>query len=302
MACNSSSPVYAREVDDDPEVRRPHLIQGDRVGERTDLRVSAVLEVLAGSSVGEVAVRWSVDPALVHRWVRAFVDAGTAQVTNRPDPEAAHQRDRFLAAFAHELRTPLTVAQGWVAMLAEDDVPPAAMARTVGKLEDALGRLAERIVDVELLASASLGLLRLAPEEVTVEALTAGLPGLTEIGGEGPGAVLEVDPELFRLVLRDSWLAWQARPEPRSLRIDVALVPPWVELRIVRDADPIDTEVLQALFEPFDLNDDGTGVTIGLYLARALVIAHGGTLGVDQDQDGAVLWIRMPRRPGGTTA
>ena len=293
---------YARRVDDDPLVTRPRLISGGRAEEPTDPRVAAVLEVLAGSSTTEVAVRWSVDPALVHRWVRAFVDAGTAQVTNRPDPEAASQRDRFLAAFAHELRTPLTVAQGWVAMLAEDDVPPAALTRTVERLEEALGRLADRIVDVELLASASLGLIRLTPEPVMVGALVAGLPGLGEVGGEGPEVEVVVDPDLFRLVLRDTWLAWSARPEPRSLSIEVALVPPWVELRIVRDADPIDPEVLQALFEPFDLNDDGTGVTIGLYLARALVIAHGGTLGVDQDQDGAVLWVRIPRRPTSTTA
>ena len=55
--------------------------------------------------------------------------------------------------------------------------------------------------------------------------------------------------------------------------------------------------MLQALFEPFDTNDDDTGVTIGLYLARALTVAHGGTLGVEQDEHGAALWVRIPRRP-----
>ena len=65
---------------------------------------------------------------------------------------------------------------------------------------------------------------------------------------------------------------------------------------MVRDADPIEPRVLQALFDPFDLNDDATGVTIGLYLARALAVAHGGTLGVEQDDDGAVLWVRVPQR------
>lgn len=72
---------------------------------------------------------------------------------------------------------------------------------------------------------------------------------------------------------------------------------PWIELRVVRDADPIEPQVLRALFEPFDLNDDDTGVTIGLYLARALTVAHGGTVGVDQDDHGAVLWVRIPLRP-----
>jgi signal transduction histidine kinase len=274
---------------------RPEVVSGTGDDAR-DPRVSAVLEVLAGRGVGEVARRWAVDPALVHRWAVAFVDAGTAQVTHRPSADAAQQRDRFLAAFAHELRTPLTTAQGWVAMLDEGDVPPAAAARTVIKLGDALGRLAERVRDVELLAAASLGLVQLKPERVTVGDVVAGLAGVGEVGGLGPDVPLTVDPDLFARAVRDLWLAGQSVPVPRSVRLEVHGFAPWLEVRVVRDADPIDVGVLTALFEPFDLNDDSTGVTIGLYLARALVVAHGGTLGADQDENGAVLWIRVPDR------
>ncbi|MFZ5846926.1 MAG: sensor histidine kinase, partial [Actinomycetota bacterium] len=116
-------------------------------------------------------------------------------------------------------------------------------------------------------------------------------------GGAGPSTEVAVDPALFRRVLRDLWEAGHALPEPRSLRVEVETAAPWMELRVVRDGDPIDPQVLQALFEPFDLNDDATGVTIGLYLARALTVAHGGTIGVDQDERGAVLWVRVPLRP-----
>lgn len=284
-------------MDQDLTPARPRLLHSVVEDEPTDPRVAAVLEVLAGSSEAEVAVRWAVDPVLVRRWVRAFVDAGAAMVTNRPDGDAAIQRDRFLTAFAHELRTPLAVAQGWVAMLAEDDVPPAALAGTVRRLDDALGRLADRILDVELLAAASLGRVRVKPAPVSVGELSAGLAGLVSVDGEGAEFEVHVDPELFPLVLRDLWLAGSSRPTPRTLRLEVAVFEPWVELRVVRDADPIDTEVLQALFEPFDLNDDGTGVTIGLYLSRALTVAHGGTIGVEQDEHHAVLWVRVPRRP-----
>ena len=273
----------------------PELADGVRPSER-DPRVAAVLEVLAGAGVAAVARRWAVDPAIVHRWVHAFVDAGTAQVTNRPAQDAAQQRDRFLAAFAHELRTPLATAQGWVAMLREGDVPPALAERTAGKLHDALHRLAERVLDVELLAAASLGLLSLKPEPVTIGDLVADLE-VGEVGGLGAETVVVVDPELFARALRDLWSAGHSPPAPRSLRLEVGAVSPWLELRVVRDAEPIDIDVLRALFEPFDLNDDRTGVTIGLYLARALVVAHGGTLGADQDETGAVLWVRLPHRP-----
>ncbi|MDF1602014.1 HAMP domain-containing sensor histidine kinase [Nocardioides sp. YIM 152315] len=286
--------VVEQSAPSDGPAWRPRLVEGDGEAAEQDPRVRAVLDVLGGQSVPGVAARWAVDPALVHRWVAAFVEAGTAQVTNRPTADAAQQRDRFLAAFAHELRTPLTTAQGWVAMLREGDVPPAAAERTTERLHASLERLAERVIDVELLAAASLGLLRPEPRRVTVGELVAGINGLDDVGGQGPHLEVVVDPELFRRALRDLWSAGLSEPRPRSLRLEVDVVAPWVELRVMRDADPIDIEVLRALFEPFDLNDDRTGVTIGLYLARALVVAHGGTLGADQDDTSAVLWIRIP--------
>ena len=260
-----------------------------------DPRVAAVLEVLGGSPVDATAQRWSVEAPLLRRWVEAFVDAGTAQVTNRPDPRAAGQRDRFLTAFAHELRTPLSVAQGWVTVLDDDQLPAAVAARAVGRVDDALTRLAERVTDVELLAAASLGRLRLSPRPVVLQELVADLDA--EVAGPSADLLLHVDPELFPRVLRDLWEAGSALPAPRSLRLEVAAVHPWVEVRVVRDADPIEPRVLRALFEPFDVNDDATGVTIGLYLARALTVAHGGTLGVEQDDQGAVLWVRVPAAP-----
>lgn len=276
---------------------RPRVLEG--AASDTDPRVASVLDVLGGTQVVEAAQRWGVQVPVLHRWVRAFVDAGTAQVTNRPDPEAANQRDRFLTAFAHELRTPLAVAQGWVAVLAEGDVPPSVAERTVGRLDEALGRLAERVLDVQLLAASSLGLVRLSPRAVTVAELVEEL-GI-EVDDTAGRVVLDVDPDLFRRVLRDLWEAASAVPVPRSLRLEVHSRSPWVELRVVRDADPIEPRVLQALFEPFDVNDDATGVTIGLYLARALTVAHGGTIGAEQDDAGAALWVRVPVRSTPTT-
>jgi signal transduction histidine kinase len=278
--------------------QRPHLravsLPGGTADHATDPRVAAVLAVLGGRSTADVAREWSVDTAVLHRWVRDFVVAGTAQVTNQPVDHQGQQRDRFLAAFAHEVRTPLAVAQGWVEMLADDELPPAAVGRAVERLGEALERLAERTLDVQLLASASMGRLRLSPWPVSLERLVARLPGPPEVLGEGPDLEIGVDPELFPRILRDLWEAASAPPAPRSLRLVARTVGPWVEVRVEREADPIDLQVLQALFDPFDLNDDATGITIGLYLARALAVAHGGTIGVEQDDDGAALWVRVP--------
>jgi len=103
-----------------------------------------------------------------------------------------------------------------------------------------------------------------------------------------------VDPSLFGRVLRDVCLAAQLGPAPRSVRLEVSTRGPWAELRVVRDGDPLDAAVLRALFEPFDGNGEDSGVAIGLYLARALTVAHGGTVGVDQDDRGTEIWVRIP--------
>ncbi|MGI8458759.1 MAG: ATP-binding protein [Propionibacteriaceae bacterium] len=267
--------------------------------ETADVRVAAVLAVLAGRSTTEVAKRNAVNPALLHRWVRAFIEAGTARVLNRPDVDAARQRDRFLAAFAHEVRAPMLVASGWAAMVREGVIPPERRDPALDRICEALDTLAERTLDVELMAAAAMGRLAIRPERVTVEDLTSGLPDLMDIDGEGGGVTLSVDPEYFPRVLRDLWRAGSLDPAPRSLRLEVATHPPWVEVRVVRDGDPVDPQRLQALFDPFDLNADHTGVSIGLYLARALAVAHGGTIGIEQDEHCGVLWVRVPRRlPG----
>jgi signal transduction histidine kinase len=259
----------------------------------SDPRVLAVLEVLSGQPAPVVARRWAVDDRVLKRWVRDFVSAGTAQVTNTPEGNEAQQRDRFLAAFAHEVRTPLATAQGWMEMLADDDLPAGMRVTAVDRVTEALERLASRTAEVQLLATASMGRLSVNPTLVPVKELVDRVPGTTVQPPELDVDVC-VDADLFARIIRDLWEAAHHDPAPRSVRLVVDVGDRWVEFRVERDADPIDTEILQALFEPFDLNDDATGITIGLYLARALAVAHKGTIGMEQDDRGAALWVRVP--------
>jgi signal transduction histidine kinase len=282
------------------------LSQGGRIPEQgdprvmaqaaTDPRVCMVVAVMGGRSVEDVAHEWDIETSLLDRWVRDFLVAGTAVVTNRPEPDEARQRDRFLAAFAHELRTPVAVARGWAMVLADGDVPADEVADSLERLTDALTRLSEYILDVELSASASLGRTRLAVEPVEVATLSRELPGSPGVRS-GAGISVHADPRLFSRVLRDLWLTAHREPEPESVAIDVVEVGSWHEVRVVREGSPIDPTVIKALFDPFDANDDATGVTIGLYTARALTVAHGGFLGAEGDDHSTVLLARLPREP-----
>jgi signal transduction histidine kinase len=289
-----------------PEPARPQLVHGTRTAARADprvaaqaavdLRVSMVLDVLGGRSVEDVAFEWDIESSLLHRWVRDFLVAGSGVITNRPDPDEARQRDRFLAAFAHELRTPVTVAQGWAMVLAEGDVPEDRVQDSLDRLSDALARLSDHLFDVELTASASLGRIRINIQPVDIAALCQGLPGKPEVR-QGAGLTVYADPQLLSRVLRDLWETAHREPGPEAVFIDVVEAGSWHEIRVVREGTGISPMILKALFDPFGTNDDTTGVTIGLYLARALTVAHGGILGAEGDDQSTVLLARLPREP-----
>jgi len=263
---------------------------------RTDLdfRVSMVLAVLAGRPLDDVAHEWDIDPSLLDRWVRDFVVAGSGAITNRPDPDAARQRDRFMTAFAHELRTPLAAAKGWATLLCLGEIPDEQVTDAHERVLDALTRLTEHVLDVELAAAVSLGRVPLSIEPVQVAGLARELPGSPAVR-EGAHLTVQADRKLLGRVLRDLWTTAHSGPAPEHVGIDVVEAGSWHEIRVVREGVQIRPTVLQALFDPFGANDDSTGVTLGLYTARALTVAHGGFLGAEGEDRLTTLLVRLPR-------
>lgn len=273
--------------------------QADPRGEAwsaVDPRISMVLAVLGGRAIDDVAAEWDVLPSLLHRWVADFLVAGSSAITNRPDPDATRQRDRFMVALAHELRTPMAVARGWAMTLADGGLSAHQAADSLERLLGALSRLSEHIVDVELAAASSLGLMQVNFQPVAVPDLCRDLPGSPGVR-DGADVTVHADPALLGRVLRDLWATAHRDPAPESVSVEVVETESWHEVRVVREGIPISPMILRALFDPFDANDDATGVTDGLYLARALTVAHGGFLGAEGDDTTTVLLARLPREP-----
>lgn len=262
-----------------------------------DSRVLAVLDLIGGATVGDVATSSGFDPIVLHRWVADFVTAGSAQVCNRPLVDQAAERDRFLAAVAHELRTPLAVARGWAAMVADGDVPPDVLTTAGERLETSLDDVIGRVRDVEHLAAAALGRLRVDPQPTTVAAVLEAAGREVPRRVDGGGLEVEADVELTSRVVHEMWLAAGTDPAPDLRRLQLTTDATAWTLSVLREGPAIPIPTLRAMFEPFTANDDGTGVSLGLYLARALSVALGGTIGVEQDEVRTCFWARFPRRP-----
>ena len=75
-----------------------------------------------------------------------------------------------------------------------------------------------------------------------------------------------------------------------------------VVIAVKNDGVPISPSALPTLFDPFVRASDVSakhqprGVGLGLYIARQIVIAHGGTIVVDSSgTTGTIFTVRLPR-------
>jgi PAS domain S-box-containing protein len=74
-----------------------------------------------------------------------------------------------------------------------------------------------------------------------------------------------------------------------------------VEIAVANEGTPIPAETLGRMFEPFRRGKreraGGKGLGLGLFIARAIVVAHGGSIEARSDAERTAFTVRLPRRP-----
>lgn len=82
-----------------------------------------------------------------------------------------------------------------------------------------------------------------------------------------------------------------------------------VVLQVHNEGPAISLRALKTIFEPLvrqpasNGDKNATGLGLGLYIAREVVIAHGGTIEVSStDKAGTTFTVQIPRRPYGKKA
>ena len=265
-----------------------------------DARAQAVLAVLAGASRSEVADRYGIHEGLLDRWVETFIQAGSrALAEGIAEPETrSEQRDRYLGLIAHELRSPLAMIQGWTDLLGAANEEPEVVLQArdgIARQTVRLRRLAEDALDA---TSVALGRLELETEPVWLGEAVSGIIAARSLALPDIDIAEDVrvamDRDRFGQIL-DNLLENARKHAGRATGVRVGRRGMFGEVVVSSTGDPIDRETARRMFEPFERGSTtASGVGLGLYVCRSLMVAHGGQIGLRVDDDGNHFWLRLP--------
>ncbi|MEP6718187.1 MAG: PAS domain S-box protein [bacterium] len=263
-----------------------------------------------GGQIGQFSERKRAEERLAELLDSERAARGEAEKANR-------LKDEFLATLSHELRTPLNAVIGWARMLGSGRLDQDSSTHALEVIERnawAQKQIIEDILDVSRVITGKLQLNLTPVDLITIvdAALDAVRPAM-----EAKDIKIEtfIDSSL-RLVSGDSdrlqqviWniLSNAAKFTPAGGKVEIAVGQNNAHVEIkVKDTGPgIDPNFLPHVFERFRQADGSTtrthgGLGLGLAIVRHLVELHGGTIAVDNRDDGpgAMFTVRLPLPSG----
>jgi signal transduction histidine kinase len=212
------------------------------------------------------------------------------------DLEYAEQlRRNMVADVAHELRTPLSNIQGYLEAIRDGMIEPDAPAiRSLSEETALLSRLVNELQELSLAEAGELKLVYQAEDvtDLVKQAVTPWQPQLTareislslELGDDLP--LVNIDWQRVNQVLHN--ILENAVAHTRkggTIKVAASQKGKWVEVSVSDTGEGIPAEDLPHIFERFYRVDKSRaratgGSGLGLTIARRLIEAHGGTIGV----------------------
>jgi two-component system, OmpR family, sensor histidine kinase BaeS len=214
-------------------------------------------------------------------------------------------RRTLLADVSHELRTPLTVMQGTLEGVL-DGVYPADEAHLRPVLDET--RVLSRLIDdLRTLSLSEAGALRLYREPTDLPALLADVIASHRAVADEAGVQLElavddvapipIDPARIRQVMTNL-VANALRFTPAGGRVLVAatVAGAAITIRIEDSGTGMEPDEVEHAFDRFYRSPGSTGSGLGLSIARNLVEAHGGHIGLTSEPGtGTTVEVMLPR-------
>jgi two-component system, OmpR family, sensor histidine kinase KdpD len=216
------------------------------------------------------------------------------------------QRSALLAAVGHDLRTPLAAIKASVSSLRAGDVdwPAAERDELLAGIEasaDRLDALVTNLLDASRLQAGALVVQRrpVGLDEV-VGATVLGLPGAAErveIDVPDDLPLVDADPGLLERVLANLLDNALRHGGDATVQVVATAGAENAKLAIVDHGPGVGEDDRERLFVPFQrMGDrDGSGVGLGLAVARGLTEAMGGALVADRSAGGGLtMRLRLP--------
>ena len=225
-------------------------------------------------------------------------------------------RAEFVSMASHELKNPLNVIGGYAEILDEGQFgelneEQRRSLRTINDQVSVLTRLVNQLLDLGRYEAGALDLQR---DAVSVPDLLGGVVrsfetlarqrGIelsVEISGSAPGVVWG-DVERLRNEVLGNLVSNAVKFTPSGGKVTVVASSERGSLRVeVRDTgEGIPAEEYPLVFEKFyqgQTSERALGAGLGLAIAREMVVAHGGDIGVDSEPgSGATFWFTIPVR------
>jgi two-component system sensor histidine kinase KdpD len=217
--------------------------------------------------------------------------------------EANELRTALLAAVSHDLRTPLSSIKAAVTSLLQRDVDftPAAtreLLETIDEGSDRLNHLVGNLLDMSRLQTGALQLvMRTVGLDEVVPGAVAGLVDAQRVDVEVDETLPRVNADaalLERAVANvvENALAWS--PANGRVRVEAVATQGRVDLHVVDRGPGIPPGRREDVFRPFQRLGDrsnGSGVGLGLAVARGFVEAMSGRIVVEDTPGGGVTMV-----------
>jgi PAS domain S-box-containing protein len=230
--------------------------------------------------------------------------------------ELARLHEEFLSTVSHELRTPLTSISGFLELLADSAQDLGETERRYLETVDRNVARLRKLVD-DLLLMRQVGAHRFSIERARLD-LAAVVAEAVEAAGPAAlaseialtleaGGTVPVDGDRARLAqVADNLIgnAVKFTPAGGHVQVEVSAQDGWALLIVADDGIGIPASQRARLFDPFFRASSATeqqisGTGLGLSIVKAIVEAHGGTVGVETEPgQGSTFRVELPLLTG----
>ncbi|MEV5970232.1 sensor histidine kinase KdpD [Streptomyces sp. NPDC051921] len=221
-------------------------------------------------------------------------------------------RTSLLAAVSHDLRTPLAGIKASVSSLRSDDVEwseedRAMLLEGIEEGADRLDHLVGNLLDMSRLQTGTVTpLIRPTDLDEVVPMALGGVPdGSVELDIRETLPMVAVDRGLLeRAVANIVENAVKYSPEGVPVAVGASVLGERLELRVTDRGPGVPDEGKDGIFEPFQRFGDaprGSGVGLGLAVARGFVEAMGGTVSAEDTPGGGLTMVLTLRTAAGTS-